>query len=240
MKYNFAILCYKDHPWSKLIVNNLLTNNFIPSIIIEEDSKSGNKKINFYDKLLSDSRIKLDDYNNLSNLSQKNNIKHLIVDNHNSLDTFNFLAQEKLDLILLANTRIIKPHIYRQAKIGAFNCHPDKLPGYRGSVVFLRKILEDLPLGVTCHWVNEVVDTGSIAYYQDVNYQLGDTLGDLVYKIIETSSNHFITLLNNNNIPKTEQNIVDTPCFRFPEEDIIEKCRIKLDLKKNLTNNING
>ena len=78
MKYNFAILCYKDHPWSQLIINNLIIKNFIPSIIIEEDSKSGNKKKKIYNELLSDSKIKLDHCNNLSNLSQKNNIKHLL------------------------------------------------------------------------------------------------------------------------------------------------------------------
>ena len=236
MKYNYAILCYKDHPWSNIIINNLLKNKLIPSIIIEEESISSNKKKVFYEKLLSDCNSKLDKYIDCNYLIEKYNIKYLCVDNHNNDQTFNFLKKEKLDMILLANTRIIKPNIYEQAKIGAFNCHPDKLPGYRGSVVFLRKIKEDMPLGVTCHWVNEIVDTGSIAYYQDVKYKVGDTLGDLVYKIIQTSSQHFINLLNDSKIPKINQNVKDTPCFKFPDEIIIKECRNKLDLKKNLIN----
>lgn len=242
MIYNFAILCYKDHPWSKIVVNNLIENNYIPSIIIEENSPSGNKKLEFYKRLLIDSKVKFDHLDNLKNISNQHQIKYLEVSNHNDQDTFNFLNKNNnLDLIILANTRIIKPFIYQIAKIGAFNCHPDKLPGYRGSVVFLIKILEDLPLGVTCHWVNEIVDTGSIAYYNDVNYELGDTLGDLVLKIILTSSNLLKQLLSNQKIPKIEQNIIDTPCFKFPNDNIIEECRTKLDLKKKQSNyNING
>ena len=231
----YAILAFKDHIWSNIVIDNLLNNVHHPLVIIEEESNFGNKKKNFYLELLSDSKEKIIK-KEIKIISEKYKIDYFCVKNHNDEETLEILKKYDLDIILLANTRIIKPNIYQNAKLGAFNCHPDKLPGYRGSVVFLRRILENLPIGVTCHWVNEIVDTGSIAYYNDVNYKIGDKLGDIVYKIIQISSHHFINLLNDSKIPKINQNITNTPCFKFPDETIIDECRKKLDLKKNLIN----
>jgi len=240
MKPKFSILCYKDHIWSKLVINNLIKHNLIPLNIIEENSISGNKKKTFYDNLISDCKIDLSDLESIDTLVKKHSINYNIVNNHNNDKTRELLLESAPDLILLSNTRIIKKEIFEIAKIGTFNCHPDKLPGYRGSVVYLRKILEDLQLGVTCHWVNEIVDTGSIVFYHDIEYNINDNLGDLVYKIIQTSSNLFIKLLNSNNIPKEDQLLIDSPCFKFPDDSIINECRKKLDLKKNLIYSING
>ena len=210
----------------------------IPCLIVEEESKISIKKKDFYDKLILNTKRDLSNFDLIKDLVKKFKIKHLVVNNHNNLETKNILSENKLDIILLANTRIIKPEIFELAKIGTFNCHPDKLPGYRGSVVFLRKILEDLPLGVTCHWVNQIVDTGSIAFYQDVHSSENDNLGDIVYKIIDTSSNLFIKLLNNESVPYVKQTITDTPLFKFPDESIIEECNNFLRFKnKNIINN---
>lgn len=226
----YAILAFKDHIWSNIVINNILNNVYHPIVIIEEESNLGNKKKNFYLELLSDSKeeIKIKE---IKNITEKYNIDYFCVKNHNDAETLEILKKYDLDIILLANTRIIKPNIYQNAKLGAFNCHPDKLPGYRGSVVFLRKILEDLPIGVTCHWVNEVVDTGSVAYYQECLFSSNDTLGDITLNIINTSSNLFIKLLNDKNIPKIDQDVKDTPCFKFPDNEIIKLCRNKLLLK---------
>jgi methionyl-tRNA formyltransferase len=240
MKLNFSILCYKDHIWSKIVINNLIKHNLIPLNIIEENSISGNKKKVFYDNLISDCNIDLSHLKSVDILAKEYSINYDIVNNHNNDITKELLCESSPDIILLSNTRIIKKDIFEIAKIGTFNCHPDKLPGYRGSVVYLRKILEDLQLGVTCHWVNEIVDTGSIVFYHDIEYNINDTLGDLVYKIILTSSNLFIKLLNSDSIPKEDQLLINSPCFTFPEDSIINQCRKKLDLKKNIIYNING
>ena len=226
----YAILAFKDHSWSNIVINNILNNVYHPLVIIEEESNLGNKKKNFYFELLSDSKEKIIK-REIKNISEKYNIDYFCVKNHNDEETLEILKKYDLDIILLANTRIIKPNIYQNAKLGAFNCHPDKLPGYRGSVVFLRKILENLPLGVTCHWVNEKVDTGSVAYYQDCEFSSNDTLGDITLNIINFSSNLFIKLLNDKNIPKIDQDVKDTPCFKFPDNEILTLCRNKLLLK---------
>ena len=231
-------MCYKDHIWSKILINNLIKKNMVPKLIIEEESNFGIKKKNFYDELILDTKKDISNFDLISDIVKKYNIKHLIVESHNNLNTKNILSQSTPDIILLANTRILKPEIFEIAKIGTFNCHPDKLPGYRGSVVFLRRILENSCLGVTCHWVNKIVDTGSIAYYQDVELNPDDTLGDIVYNIIVTSSNLFEKILTQELIPSIKQDITDTPLFKFPEESLIQECRDFLRFKnKNINNN---
>jgi len=245
----FSVLCFKDHIWSKIIVGKLLEMHLIPTCIIEEDSIMSNKKKDFYQKLTETSKKKIPYQNNSIgnmitefNITNNTNIVHYVTPNHNNIYCKNILKEHPLDILILANTRIIKKDIFEIPIKGTFNCHPDKLPGYRGSVVFLRKILEDLPLGVTCHWVNEIVDTGSIAYYKDIIMEDNDTLGDIVYRIIDTSSDLFYELLTSNNIPNIPQNLNETPCFKFPDDTIIKECIDKLDLrnKQNIINNNNN
>ena len=237
---SFSLLCYKDHIWSKIIITNLLNNNFIPSVIIQEDSKISQKKQDFYKKLIETSKD-IDYLNNMNsiediineyNINNKRKIEHLIVSNHNENLCKVNLQKYSDDILLLANTGIIKKDIFEIPKIGTFNCHPDKLPGYRGSVVFLRKILNNLSLGVTCHWVNEIVDTGNIVCYQDIIINNDDRLGDIVYKICLTSYELFEQVLTTSKIPNIVQSTNDTPCFKFPDESIIQECIDKLDLKK--------
>lgn len=244
MSKNFAVLCYADHIWSKIIINDLVKANLIPKFVLEEDSKFSNQKKNFYDKLVGDmpdksvmipSKSLINNIN--SKLSDNNQILYHCVKSHNNQESLEFIKSNPVDIILLANTGIIKSEIYSQARIGSFNCHPDKLPGYRGSVVFLRKILQELPLGVTCHWVNDVLDTGNIAFYQDININDQDSLENIVYNIINTSSTLFKRILTEEKIPSIIQDLTgDYPCFKFPENEelIIQECKTILKNKAKL------
>ncbi len=212
----FIILNISNHVWSFNVIKNMIQQRCIPAAIIEEYSNYGENRKKIYEKMIN-KEIKT----NIKTLVQKNNIPYFCVNNHNNDETLNIIKQIDPDIIFLANTRIIKPKIYENAKFGTFNCHPDKLPGYRGSMVFIRRIIKNEPIGVTCHWINEIVDTGEIAYYSDVEKK--DNLPEILDQMFDKSAEHFIRIINEYpDIPKIEQSIKDTPIFGEPDDDLIE------------------
>ena len=90
-KNTFAILCYKDHIWSKILISNLLNKKLIPLCVIEEESKFSLKKKIFYDRLISTTSFN-NPYQSISiekiinNYNKKNNTKvlHHIISSHNN------------------------------------------------------------------------------------------------------------------------------------------------------------
>ena len=66
------------------------------------------------------------------------------------------------DLLLQAGVGILKKEAIGLPKIGIINSHPGLLPKYRGSMAVEWSILNNDPVGATCHFVDEGIDTGAI------------------------------------------------------------------------------
>lgn len=74
----------------------------------------------------------------------------------------NKLRELKPDLLLQAGAGIIKKEVIDLPSIGILNSHPGLLPKYRGSMAVEWSILNNDPLGATCHFLDEGTDTGPI------------------------------------------------------------------------------
>lgn len=68
----------------------------------------------------------------------------------------------KPDLIILGGIGIICERIINIPSKGVLNTHPGILPWLRGSGVVSRAIERRLPIGVTSHYVDSKIDTGSV------------------------------------------------------------------------------
>ena len=66
------------------------------------------------------------------------------------------------DFILLDGIGILSHTILSCAKFGVINSHPGLLPWLRNVGVVGNAFLRDVPVGVTCHYVNEGIDKGDI------------------------------------------------------------------------------
>lgn len=98
------------------------------------------------------------------------------VGSHNDEQCQRVLRDLAPDLILLAGTRIIKPHIIERARVGCLNAHTGWLPEYRGVHANLWALLEGGKLGITVHYVDPGVDTGAILLREQLPVHTGDTL----------------------------------------------------------------
>lgn len=97
----------------------------------------------------------------------------------NSQKMENELIKIKPDLIVLAGSRILKENIINIPKIGILNAHPGLLPKYRGVHVLMWSILNNDPIGVTVHFINKGIDTGSICTQQEIKIKEKDSIKSL-------------------------------------------------------------
>ncbi len=94
-------------------------------------------------------------------------------------------------------------------KYGVINIHPGCLPFGRGSDPVIWSIIDDVPSGITIHWIDEGLDTGNILYQTRVNRQELET-GESLYERMMQMYLPFFTVcwndlecgITNNNIPK--------------------------------------
>ncbi len=86
-----------------------------------------------------------------------------VVRDHHGEDARAILQQLRPDLLVLCNTRKIKPELYRLAPEGAVNLHASLLPRYGGlDSVFWALFHREREIGFTVHRVNESLDGGDI------------------------------------------------------------------------------
>ncbi len=99
----------------------------------------------------------------------------------NTRETVEKVRGFRPDLVLLAQTGIVRDHLLSVPRIGTLNVHPGMLPAYRGVDCARWSIYKDdwESLGATAHWVDRGVDTGRII--RVARYELrGDESLDLL------------------------------------------------------------
>ena len=77
---------------------------------------------------------------------------------------------------------ILKPEILAIPKHGSINFHPGLLPYNRGMNPNVWSFIENTPAGVTLHYIDNGVDTGSIIAQKEIPIGITDTAGDLEKK----------------------------------------------------------
>jgi methionyl-tRNA formyltransferase len=96
--------------------------------------------------------------------------------------TLQAMANLNLDLIILAWwPYIIKNELIHMPRIGCLNFHPSYLPYNRGKHYNFWSIVENVPFGVTIHWVTEEIDAGDIAFQAAIKTSWEDT-GETLYR----------------------------------------------------------
>jgi methionyl-tRNA formyltransferase len=72
------------------------------------------------------------------------------------------LASLDLDLLVLGDCRILRPHVFEVPRYGTINVHPGYLPIVRGNTPYIWALLYDLPQGCSVHFLDKGVDSGPV------------------------------------------------------------------------------
>jgi methionyl-tRNA formyltransferase len=105
----------------------LLRAGHAPIHVYEEDSEMARMKGPWWNNLVAERHAPLPlqlaqqiaEYNSSASVP----IAHSVVRNHN--ECADAIRADVVDLLVLANTRIIKAEVLDAARSGALNCHPD-------------------------------------------------------------------------------------------------------------------
>jgi len=108
--------------------------------------------------------------------------------NINSLFVVQALSNQDITKIVLAQSGIIRKKIINLNK-WVINCHPGKLPDFRGVDVIRWALLERQPIQVTLHLVDSGIDTGNILYIETIPIISGDTINSVINRAIDKSIN---------------------------------------------------
>lgn len=161
-----------------------------------------------------------------------NNILHYSDDLYKE-SNISKLLKLNLDYIILAWwPNIIKKEIFPCGRKGILNFHPSLLPYNRGKHYNFWNIIEDVPFGVTIHFIDELIDGGDIVFQEKIEKSWKDTGESLHFKaelaICNLFKNSYKLLIINNFSRKKQK--VEEGSFHLSDE-IDQASHIVLDKK---------
>ena len=135
--------CSKEHPYGREMLMQILSEGFIPDLIIEEDSEIGDEEREKFLKRIEGHQIAP----SIQEQANELGIDVVSVPIHNSEEVMPHLEGMDLDLIVFGGTRIIRGEILDYPADGVINSHPGLLPDCRGSASPAWSVFHDIPIG---------------------------------------------------------------------------------------------
>ena len=179
-KPNFAYLLLKEHPYGREMLKQILSEGFVPKIIISENSNIADEERDKFLKRIEGNQIAAPIKEQISGLD----ITHVEVAIHNSEQVMPHIQELDLDLIVFGGTRIIRGEILDHPKDGVINSHPGLLPECRGSASPAWSVYHDIPIGSSTHFCDNGIDTGELLMRREVTVKRGMTYEDLCYETL--------------------------------------------------------
>jgi len=181
----FTVFAYNFPHWkTQTGLFNLFINGFKPDIVILQDKKVLNIPESKYritprDEYLLDPK----------EICVKFNIP-FIVREHND-----WINVTDASFAVILGARILKKALIEQYPQGVLNIHPGILPGNRGLDNLKWAIVNNLPIGVTAHWIDEKIDMGRIISTMTIDIYEDDTIRDLYLRQRNAEQNILIKCL---------------------------------------------
>ena len=187
-KPDFAYLLLKEHPYGREMLKQLISENFIPKIIISEVSEIADEEREKFLKRIEGNEIAESIESQIDELSLSGiNVEHVEVSIHNSEQVMPHIKELDLDLIVFGGTRIIRGEILDFPKDGVINSHPGLLPECRGSASPAWSVYHDIPIGSSTHFCDNGIDTGQLLLRREVPVKRGMKYEDLCYETLVLS-----------------------------------------------------
>jgi len=99
---------------------------------------------------------------------------------HNDPAAVALVHERAIDLLVNAGTpRVVGPALLGAPGLGILNCHPGRLPDYRGSCAVEHAVLEDRPVANTVHLMSEGIDEGPVLTVREVDLAGVESYPDL-------------------------------------------------------------
>tara|TARA_A100001037_G_C15152937_1_gene640827 strand:+ start:5985 stop:6722 length:738 start_codon:yes stop_codon:yes gene_type:complete len=233
-KPRFAYLLLKEHPYGREMLRQILSEGFIPAIVISEDSDIGDEEREKFLKRIEGNPLAPTIESQLAGLAESGvDVPHVEVPIHNSEQVMPHIADMSLDLVVFGGTRIIRGEILDHPRDGVINSHPGLLPDCRGSASPAWSVYHDIPIGSSTHFCDNGIDTGELLLRREVSVKRGMTYEDLCYETLvlagvlmkEALMAYEAKEWDDMRIPQGES---EHPTFRNAPEEVLEVVDQKL------------
>ena len=229
-KPRFAYLLLKEHPYGREMLKQIMSEGFVPEIIISEVSEIADEEREKFLKRIEGNPIADSIEEQIAGLE----IEHVEVAIHNSELVMPLIENKELDLIVFGGTRIIRGDILEHPKHGVINSHPGLLPDCRGSASPAWSVYHDIPIGSSTHFCDNGIDTGELLLRREVPVKRGMTYEDLCFHTLvlagvlmkEALMAYDMGQWNEMRRPQGES---DHPTFRNAPDDVLEVVYKKLE-----------
>lgn len=149
--------------------------------------------------------------NEIKNLGDQYGIKTLIFESSKQILGFTNENQLEFDIgFLIWWPKIIKKPLIDLPTNGFINTHPSLLPFCRGKHYNFWTLVEDVPYGVSLHFIDEGVDSGNIVAQKEITYSWednGKTLYDKALKYTVFLFKESYPNIRNLNFKATKQDL---------------------------------
>lgn len=179
-KPKFAYLLLREHPYGREMLRQILSEDFVPEVIIEEDSGVADEEREKFLKRVEGNPIAP----TIEEQAAEHGIEVVSVPVHKSPEVMPHLEGRELDLIVFGGTRIIRGEILDYPSDGVINSHPGMLPECRGSASPAWSVFHDIPIGSSTHFCDNGIDTGDLLMRREVPVTRGMTYEDLCYQTL--------------------------------------------------------
>ena len=181
----FAYLLLKEHPYGREMLWQILSEGYVPTIVITEVSEIAHEEREKFLKRIEGKSIAPPIISQLKDLEGNGIVvPHVEVPIHNSEHVMPHIRDLELDLIVFGGTRIIRGEILDYPKDGVINSHPGLLPDCRGSASSAWSVYHDIPIGSSTHFCDNGIDTGDLLLRREIPVKRGMTYEDLCYETL--------------------------------------------------------
>ena len=117
---------------------------------------------------------------------------------HNSKETVSFLNKIRPEIGVILGARILSEEVIKCFSKGIVNFHPGVLPENRGLDNLKWAIFNNIPQGVTTHFIDKNIDEGVLIKKDIVDVEHDDSVYDINSKLLDSELKHLDLLLKNN------------------------------------------
>ena len=105
--------------------------------------------------------------------------KYSEIEHENLLAISELIKFDNAPLAIISGARILKKDIIDLFSAGIVNFHPGKLPETAGLDAFFYAIKKSIPMGVTVHFINHLIDAGQQILFKELKISKYDTVEDV-------------------------------------------------------------
>ena len=186
-KMRILIIVCGEHIQGRLILSELLKNNFNNIFLMKEENTKLAKK---HDDFLKELNTKVPFFSNMNlEINKTNKLNKIIL--------IEVINKFKPNFIIQGGVGIIEEEVLN---LGFFlNVHPGILPNFRGLDPVLWSIYNNEPVGATIHKIDSSLDTGPILLSERLPYVYKKRIIDLRLQCMEWGSKLLVKFLKNPN-----------------------------------------